>query len=359
MKEHIKTLPHHPKRVIIISLIIAIAIGTFGYVKINKKSTSSVLKEESSMMNASFSSHNLTLGFLTGGRIKSVSVKAGDIVKKGQVLATLDAGNTLGALTQAKAAYSIAENNYQKVINGATGTAIDVARAAVNTAQVNLDGVTNQQNILVKNAYKNLLNSTPEAIPVGTVAEYTSPIISGNYSKESEGKIVLSLYYGDNGASFSASGIVNGSGYINKVSPQPIGDSGLYIKLPSDTSMNITNWIIEIPNKKATNYITNNNAYQAALETKNQVIGNAQASLDQAKASLTALVTAARPEDVAIAKAQMNNAAGAVQIAEAAFQNTIIVAPSLGTVVSVSITPGQIAIPNASAIEFTSLTLPR
>ena len=67
---------------------------------------------------------------------------SGDAVKAGQVLAALDSENTLGALTEAKAAYQNAQANYDKIINGATGTAIDVGKAAVNTAQVNLDGIT-------------------------------------------------------------------------------------------------------------------------------------------------------------------------------------------------------------------------
>src|SRR5665647_923288 len=125
MKQHIKSLPHHPKRVIIISVIIALAIGVFGYIKINKKVATPIIKDNSSVSvngnNNPSLPQNLTLGFLVGGRIKSVSVKAGDTVKKGQVLAELDAGNTLGTLTQAKALYATAEANYQKVINGATG----------------------------------------------------------------------------------------------------------------------------------------------------------------------------------------------------------------------------------------------
>ena len=105
--------------------------------------------------------------------------------------------------------------------------------------------------------------------------------------------------------------------------------------------------------------MANYNAYQVAQGTKNQAIANAQATLDQANTSLTALVAAARPEDVATAQAQMDNASGAVQIAQAAFQNTIITAPSDGTVVSVAIAPGQIATPNSPAIEFTSIMLRR
>src|ERR1035437_2611375 len=172
MKQHIISLPHHPKRVIIISLIIALAIGTFYYLKINKKTLLPVVTDNSNLSNLSENGNsslppNLTLGFLVGGRIKSVSVKAGDVVKKGQVLATLDAGNAVGVLAQARAAYETAKANYQKVINGAVGTAIDVAKAAVNTAEVNLNEITKQQNTLVANAYRTLLNSTLSATTVG------------------------------------------------------------------------------------------------------------------------------------------------------------------------------------------------
>src|SRR5664280_2622036 len=139
MKQYIISLPHHPKRVLIISLVIALSVGTFGYVTINKKVATPIVKDNSSEDVSSTPSlpQNLTLGFLVGGRIKSVSVKTGDMVKKGQVLAELDAGNAKGALLQAQAAY-------EKIINGATGTTIDIAKAAVNTATVNLDEITKQ-----------------------------------------------------------------------------------------------------------------------------------------------------------------------------------------------------------------------
>ena len=162
MKQHIKSLPHHPKRVIVISLFLAICIGAFGYFKINQKINSS-FNDDTLNKNISISSKNLTLGFLSSGRIKSVLVKNGDFVKKGQILAALDAENTEGNLAQAKSAYIIAFANYQKIINGASGPTIDVAKAAVHTAQVNLDGIKKQQDILVNNAYTNLLNSTISA----------------------------------------------------------------------------------------------------------------------------------------------------------------------------------------------------
>lgn len=358
MKQHIISLPHHPKRVIIISLILALAIGTFGYIKINKKIPGPVVQDDSNINvneggNSSVS-RNLTLGFLAGGRIKSVSVKVGDIVKKGQILAALDAENTLGALTQARAAYKTAQANYQKIISGATSAAIDVAKAAVNTAQVNLDGITKQQNLLVTNAHVNLLNSTLSANLLNSDNSITPPYITGTYTKDIEGSIIFTVNQTGNSGYIAFSGIISGTAAISTTAPQAMGDSGLYIEFPSIPMYAGTTWKINIPNNTAPNYLTNYNAYQSALETKNQAISNAQASLDQANASLNVLITAARPEDVAMAQAQMDNAAGAVQIAQAAYENTIITAPSDGIVVSIAIAPGQIATPNAPAIQFIS-----
>jgi multidrug efflux pump subunit AcrA (membrane-fusion protein) len=356
--KHIKSLPHHPKRVIIISLIIALLIGVFGYLKINKKIPSPVVGDNSGTNingnGSSSASSNLTLGFLAGGRIKSVSVKAGDKVLKGQVLATLDAENTQGVLTQAEAAHKTAQANYQKIINGATGTAIDVAKAAVNTAQVNLDGINKQQNILVANAHTNLLNSTLSANLLNSDNSIAPPSITGTYTKDNEGSIIFTVSQAGSGGYVTFSGIENGTTPISTTAPQALGDTGLYIEFPSIIPYVGTTWEINIPNNTAPNYLANYNAYQSALEAKNQAISNAQAILDQANASLTALEAAARPEDVAVAQAQMDNAAGAVQIAQAAYENTIIVAPSDGTVISVAIAPGQIAVPNAGVIEFIS-----
>ena len=357
MKEHIKSLPHHPKRVITISLILAIAIGVIGYLEINKKVATPVITNGASEI-SNTQSKDITLGFLASGRIETVSVKAGDKVIKGQVLAALDAGNAQGALAQAQAAYETAKANYQKIINGATGTTIDVAKAAVNTAQVNLNGVTKQQKLLVQNAYSNLLNST--LVPKPNVDNsLPAPIISGTYSKNTEGVITLTVNQGgDTNGYFSISGLISGTGTVSTTTPEPILDTGLYVEFPADNSYLGTTWNISIPNTTAANYLSNYNAYQSALATETTAVSNAQASLDQANASLTALVTAARPEDIATAQAQMNNAEGAVEIAQAAYNNTIITAPDNGTIISVSISPGQIATPNAAAIDFMGNSTP-
>jgi multidrug efflux pump subunit AcrA (membrane-fusion protein) len=355
---HIKSLPHHPKRVILISLIIALIIGTFAYIKINKRVAVTVVEDNSGVNpnGPSSFSGNLTLGFLSGGRIKSVSVKAGDTVKKGQVLAMLDAKNALGALTQAKAASETAKANYEKIINGATGPTIDVAKAAVHSAEVNLNEITKQQGILVDNTHRTLLNSSLEADSVSNDEAFVSPIITGTYTCQQEGSYNLEIYASSGGYALKYSGLEEGTLFLTDV-PRPLGDCGLFLSFDkTKTPFSGAKFTLQIPNKSAANYNSNNNAYQLAIQTKEQAVATAQATLDQANASIVALESAARPEDLAAAKAQEDNAEGAVEIAQAAYENTIIAAPSDGTIVSIIISPGQIATPNAPAIQFISST---
>lgn len=355
MKKPLVAFFNSPKAVGITSLILAVAIGTVSYISIHKQPAYTYATATSGTISVgsgtSLSAHDLTLGFVSGGKIGQVKVKAGDKVTKGEVLATLDAENIRGALTQAQAAYASAQANYTKVVNGATGPAIDVAKAALNTAQVNLDQATKQQTVAVSNAHRTLLNSNIAAEPTVEANTAKPPVISGTYTKETEGSITIKVYTTGTSGYFNYSGLETGTGAISSVTPQQIGDTGLSILFPTGQTYSDTMWTIDLPNTLAPNYLTNFNAYQQAVQAKSQIIAQAQAAVDQAQASLTALVTAARPEDVASAKAQVDSALGAVQVAQGAYNNTIISAPGDGTVTSVSITPGQIAIANAPAIE--------
>jgi multidrug efflux pump subunit AcrA (membrane-fusion protein) len=98
--------------------------------------------------------------FLATGRINSVSTRVGDEVKKGQVLAMLDPENTLGSLTQAKAAYASALANYNKLVKGATNEDVAVTSAAYETAKTNL---AHSKEVLVQainNSFVTSVNTT-------------------------------------------------------------------------------------------------------------------------------------------------------------------------------------------------------
>jgi HlyD family secretion protein len=111
------------------------------------------------------------------------------------------------------------------------------------------------------------------------------------------------------------------------------------------------NWIVSIPNTKASDYIAKYNAYQTALQTQTQTLATTDAAVQQAESNLNVTAAAARPEDVASAAAQVESAKGALQVAQAAYDQYRIVAPSDGTITAVHVSAGQTATANAPAIE--------
>jgi len=277
---------------------------------------------------------SVSLTFGSSGIVSHTYSSLGKKVSSGQVLAELNTNDLLSQLHNAQAG-------------------LIIARQHASASKNNLASVKSQQDVLVKNAYYNLLNSTPEAIPKDGTGDYVAPIISGNYNLGKEGTIKLTSYYSAGGSSFSATGLTEGTGAANSITSQPIGDSGLFIKFPSTTNININDWIIEIPNKKAANYLQNYNAYQAALKGQAQAVSLATSDLDQARATLNAKQAAARPEDVAIAKAQVDSAQGALEIAQTAYNNNFIYAQADGVITVVNAKVGEISIMNQKAIGMT------
>ena len=357
MKRIVLGLLNRPLLVAVISIVIAGGVGWYVHKQTTLAPTVHYVKATAGTIavggDTGTTQAHLTLGFLTGGKIAGVGVNVGDTVHKGDTLATLDPGNTQGALTQAKAALAAAKASYDKLINGASGTSIDVAKAAVHTARVAYDQTKTQQQLAVQQAYTDLLNVAPAAYSSDpTNVEDTPPTISGSYTLGKSGSIIIHTYSSSalSGLSFNATGLATTTGSALAVTPQALGNSGLYVQFPSDAKPNRT-WIITLPNTKAAGYIAALNAYQTAQQRETQALATAQAKLDQANANLAVVVAKARPEDVAAAAAKVESAQGALQIAESAYQNTLITAPTDGTVTAVHITAGQLATPSAPAIE--------
>lgn len=355
MKKSVVKFFNQPAKVIGISAVLALAIGTYSYIHSKNALAEAFEKygvKDIPSNTVSQTSGSVTLGFLSGGRIASVSVKTGDTVSAGQELATLDAGNARGALTQAEAVYQAAQANYQKILNGATTPQLDVMRSAVASSEVALSESTKQQDTLVVNARRNFLNADLTPVLVSGVSA-SAPIISGTYSGTDEGSYVVTTYATTSGGYFSYSGLENGTADMNYTRAVPLGTKGLFIQFSNTGNANSlgTTWSVNLPNKESVKYLSALNAYNSAVQTREQVIAQATAALDQAKAALVSGQAPARGEDLSAASAQVQNALGALQIAKSNYANTVIAAPFAGTVGAVSISEGQIAVPNAPAIE--------
>lgn len=296
---------------------------------------------------------DLNLSFKASGSVRKVAVKVGQRVKEGDVLANLDQKDQAAALTSARGGLASANANYRRVLDGASSEEVQVAQAAVTLAQVTLDSAKKslqntkqQQQILVDNAYRSLLNSSPEAAPASSNLSGGSIAVSGQYADTQEGTYTIRV--GSNGARFDLLGLESGTFDLTKGQSTPLGTRGLEITFSNASYINGEIWTIDIPNKQASTYTTNLNAYNAALETQRSsitaaenAVASAQASVDQAIASLNLKKAAARPADVASAQAQVLSAQGQVQTAEAALENTIIRAPSNGTITKVDIKVGE------------------
>lgn len=315
------------------------------------------------------SSTDLSLSFKASGVVQWVSVKEGDVVKAGKVLANLSQGDQAASLTQARGSLASAQANYDRVLAGASNeevalaqVGVDSAKNALDNAKKNLADTTQQQTTLINNASASLLSAGLQAEPESTISTGTITI-SGTYTGTAKGQATITIYQGGDGLYFTTSGILSSNGSINRGLPQSIGN-GLYATFSSDgTFYNGGRWVINIPNMKSTSYVTNLNAYNAAVQTQqvamtnaNNAVSVAQNSLDQANATLNLKKAQARPADVAAARAQILSAQGQVQAAYASLENTIIRAPANGTITSVDVKVGELATAQKEAVILQDVT---
>jgi multidrug resistance efflux pump len=295
-------------------------------------------------------SQDLVLSFPTGGRIKSVAVKAGDFVKKGDVLASLDAENAVGAINQAKGAYTAAVTAYNKLVNGASAPDIEVAKVALQNAETAYDNTVAQQKVLVGNAVSAMMSSGLVATPVTSGTGNSAPTISGTYGSDATTAYTVKTYGTGAGMFYSVSGPDGTGDYAVKTTPTPLGTRGLYIQFPANVSAD-TSWTVSVPNTQSANAQSLVNARDAALAAEAQAVASAKGAVDAAQAALDQKLAGARSEDLDIARAQVESTLGALQVAQGAYNNTVIVAPADGKIANVSIVAGQTAAANAPAIE--------
>jgi len=250
-----------------IVIIVILGIGYWGYGKITntsgetryvlaKVATGTIISsvDDSGQVSAL---NQITINPTVSGTLTSVNVTPGETVKAGQTL------------------FSIDDTTAQKAVRDAQISLQNAKLALATTKAQNQNTDTNQQTTIT-NAYNSLLNSSFEAIPnitgnTATTTNLPAPIISGNYILGKEGAINIHFYTSSGGVSFTASGLTNGNSMGSTSFPAPIGDSGLFLTLPSNyNSITNTDWVINIPNTSASNYVSNYNAYQSALLAQKQ-----------------------------------------------------------------------------------------
>ncbi|MFA5934591.1 MAG: efflux RND transporter periplasmic adaptor subunit [Candidatus Paceibacterota bacterium] len=280
----------------------------------------------------------IDLHFKNSGKLVSINTGTGKKVLAGQILAKQDTAELDAQVSEMKAGIELQQAKLDQLLGGASDE-------EVSLSQITLEQTKNTQETLINNAYQNLLNSTPEAVPEEEEDNYIAPTISGTYNIGKEGKITIETYNSSGGTSYTLSGLTTGTGLANTITPQPLGNSGLYIKFPSDPSTLSTNWVIEIPNKKASNYLANYNAYQSALS-------QAKSLIDQRTAELALKKAPARSLDIAVYQAQVNQAKALLQKIQSQRNELIILAPSSGLITKINGEIGEIINPDKPVVSF-------
>lgn len=304
---------HAPKIAITLVLIAALGVAYYYHDKLGNPPIVNVPESISAQkQTAPNTGGAVDLAFLRTGRLATLAVKQGDLVKQGDVLATLDAQDALGTLNQAKGA-------------------LELAKAQYASLDIQYSNAKQQQDVLVENAHRTLLSSGLTAIAVEPenktrtqpVDNSQAPTMTGTYTCGKEGQYRVSPYRSSaaTGYTLNFSGLESGTTAMTYHTPQALGSCGLFIQFPEGYSETNIDWVIDIPNTKSSGYAQNKNAYDLALATREQVLKQLEANLGKDGSS-----------DANIAKAAVDAAQGAYDAALANYQNASLVAPASGVV---------------------------
>jgi len=370
MKEFFKSLYTNKKRLVLCIIVLLIA-GYFIYEHYNAPAsqTSYVLGQASkqtiitSVSGTGQVSQDRTVNITSpgSGKLTSVNVKQGQAVKAGQTIAVLDQTNNTIALNQANAALASAQASYDQTLAGATSQSIQLAQLAVQSdqqalanASSSLATVTQQQSQSVANAFSNLMNSSLQTVPYSNNLGTGVLAISGTYSGSQTGIYTVIVYNTGGGLQYAVSGLENSTGALNKSIPLPLGTKGLYFTLTGNPYSN-DSWTISVPNTLASNYSSNQNAYQtaltnqgSALQTAQQQITSAQNKLQQDEINLQVQQQPPTSQQIESAKASLTNAEAQLQNAQITYNNNILTAPFDGTVAQLNNQVGDLVTPSTN-----------
>lgn len=336
-----------------ISSVIIVLLVAGGYYYHSKQTTSIVSYQYATVKRGSLISTISSTGQIisnsqvdlkpkVNANITGVYVRTGDRVTTGQVLFRLDATDAYKQVRDAKTALESSNIALEKLRNPKT---IDIL--SINDSIKQEEDAKTSQDLKVATAYKNLLSSNLQAFPEVSYTTETAPTITGSYTKNIEGQLKISVYQGGtSGYSFSLSGIATGSGQVNTLVAQPLGDTGLYIKWNNTVPQ--TNWIIDIPNKQSTNYSSNYDAWQNAVTNRDTANAASDRNIASFKQKLADLTPGDDNLDVRSAKLTVEQKTNALSDAQQNLSNYTIIAPFNGVMANVSVDIGSSAVSASS-----------
>lgn len=252
-------------------------------------------------------SQEVKLTFRSSGKVKDISVQIGDTVKKGQVLASLEADELQLQLKQAQVNLKLAEANLAKAKVAADETDIAAARAQLESARAQADAA--------RAAYADLLRGPSAAEKTVAQAQLKRAEAALKHAQEA----------------------------YNEVADRP--DVGL---LPQ--SQQLEQATIDYATAKANNQVTLAPPKPGQKAQSLAQIAAADAAVAQAEASLERLLNGPKPEDLAVLETQVDQARIGIESAELALHNTQLISPIDGVVGVINIHTNEVPNPSLPAM---------
>ena len=283
------------------------------------------------------------LAFPTTGIASEIMVHDGDIVKTGQVLATLSQTELYAERADAIGALRIAEANQSEMIRGPRDEARHVTSITLQIAEKNLTQTIAEESEKVKNAYRTLLSHDLEALPKQKSNGDIPPTVSGTYTCSREGIYALKVFGSKSrsGYSYTLSGLETGTFSAYAESPAPLGTCGLMIQFDTDESYTDDEWTVSIPNTRSTEYVQNVNAYTLAKQQESNAVQTARQGLEKATREATLENATPREEATKRSDAGVLQAQARIAQVDARIADRTLRAPFDGVVSKVYIDIGE------------------
>ncbi len=285
------------------------------------------------------------LAFPTSGIVASVPVSEGMMVASGTLLATLGSAREVAGLERARADVAIAEAALANLLSGTRDEAREVTSASVAQARAEVARVTATENLAVENAKRALYSNQLTARSINPNEDATPPAITGTYRCNESGTYNIRIYgaSAQSGFAMAVTGLESGTYTAGVNQPDSFGTCGLFLQLSQNQNYNNTNWVVDVPNQTAPNYITLKNSLTAAENSRESAIASANDALTIAERKQILENAAPVPADIRAAEARVAQARAALAEITATLADRSIIAPFDGTVTNVDILPGETA----------------
>lgn len=301
---------------------------------------------------------NVDMGFEVAGRVNSVKVKVGDVVKKGTVLASISNGDYSAAVQKSAAIRASEEAKLNDILYGTKKEDVKADQDKVSGAELDLriaeqtllDQIKETFGKADESVRFNIDGTFDNPRSVNPTFKYLidqQPTLRDSLTSQ---RVRVGTILNDLNNITSITQLASSRSQLNEVQ-KFINDVNLAISIVAEKSSG-TDLATIVASQKAEIALARSSFFAAigALNQAEAGYKNSVNALTNAKNSLALTVSSATPEQIAIYQANVDSAQASVGSAQAQLSRTIIRAPFDGVITKVDIKEGEISSPNTPVI---------